>query len=444
MSAHASREDFWQATAKSTIKERCKAIFNQELLSDVKFIVRDSQSERESRKTIPAHKFVLAINSEVFFAMFYGELPETKDSVEISECEYESVLELFRFMYSDEANLKPNNVMDVLYLAKKYMLPSLAHKCSVFLQENLDASSVFYVLSDAKRYEEKDLVAHCWKVIEKETGEAVISDGFATVERSILEELVKNDSLNISELALFKAIHYWAEKACEKQGVAAVGSVKRRILGERVVKGIRFPRMTKKEFSDVVLDCDILTQDETNCVIKYLNSVLKVPVGFSNKRRAGHRNVLSRFRSLNFGWSCCRERPEAILIKVDKSINFHAMRFFGNESFKFVVNMKVKILRGNDLANVTGTFFSKLIRSELGDYRGFEMVLDPPVVLKPNLQYIFNAVISGPTCWYGEGGLSVKAHSGVKFEFVMCRTDSFGSPTCVEAGQFSEFVFTVI
>ena len=136
MSLGAVKNDFWHLTASSTIKERCQAIFNQELLRDVKFaIVRDSQGRSESKK-IPAHKFVLAISSPVFFGMFYGELAETNDSVEIYDCEYESLLELFRFMYSDEANLNPDNVMQLMYLAKKYMLPSLADICSAFLQTN--------------------------------------------------------------------------------------------------------------------------------------------------------------------------------------------------------------------------------------------------------------------------------------------------------------------
>jgi len=39
----------------------------------------------------------------VFFATFYGELAETTDSVEIPDCEYESLLEFFRFIYTDEA-----------------------------------------------------------------------------------------------------------------------------------------------------------------------------------------------------------------------------------------------------------------------------------------------------------------------------------------------------
>ena len=168
---------------------------NPELLSDVNFVVCDSQGES---KTIPAHKFVLAISSPVFFAMFFGKVAEIKDPVEISDCEYD-------------------NVMQLLYLSKKYMLPTLAEKCSAFLQENLNALNLFHILPDAQKYEEKDFMNHCWKLIETETEEAVKSEGFVTVERSALEELVEKNSLNIKEVELFEAIDCWAEKECEKQ-----------------------------------------------------------------------------------------------------------------------------------------------------------------------------------------------------------------------------------
>ena len=92
----------------------------------MKFLVRKSDGESESKEVISAHKFVLSIGSPVFEAMFYGELAETRDSIELPDCEYESLLELFRYMYSDEVNLSGSNVMEVLYLAKKYMVPSLA------------------------------------------------------------------------------------------------------------------------------------------------------------------------------------------------------------------------------------------------------------------------------------------------------------------------------
>ena len=176
-------------------------------------------------KKIPAQKFLLAISSPVFYAMFYGELAEKKDSIDVSDCDHESLLELYRFVYSDEVNLNADNVMQVLHLAKKYMLPSLADKCSDFLRENLDASNVFHVLPGAQKYEEKDLENHCWEVIDKDTDEAVKSDGFVTMEKSVLEELVERDPLNVREVELFKAVDCWATKECKKQGLAAEGSL---------------------------------------------------------------------------------------------------------------------------------------------------------------------------------------------------------------------------
>ena len=86
----ATVEENWQ-TKRSTIVERTTFIFNNQLLSDVKFVVPASTGESESKKVIPAHKFVLAISSPVFFAMFYGQMTETTDSIELPDCEYESL-----------------------------------------------------------------------------------------------------------------------------------------------------------------------------------------------------------------------------------------------------------------------------------------------------------------------------------------------------------------
>ena len=303
MSLSGASEDYWSATTRCTIRERCKFMFNNELLSDVKFVVRDSEGRSESMKKIPAHKFLLAISSPVFYAMFYGELAEKKDSVDISDCDHESLLELFRFVYSDEVNLNADNVMQVLYLAKKYMLPSLADKCKTFLGENLDASNVFHVLPAAQKYEEKDLEDHCWKVIDNQTEEAVKSDGFVTIKNSLLKELVERDSLNVKEVELFKAVDCWAAEECKMRGLKAEGSLKRRILGERIVKAIRFPLMEEKEFVEVVLDSEILTARESFDMVQYFISVLKVPEGFSESPRA----------------ACCRQRmPTIVSTKTSK------------------------------------------------------------------------------------------------------------------------------
>ena len=440
MSLDARRKDFWQSASRSTIKDRCKSIFNQEFLSDVKFVVRESQGGSESKIKIPAHKLVLAISSPVFYAMFYGELAETKDSVEISDCEYESLLELFRFIYSDEANFTPDNVMQLMYLAKKYMLPSLADKCAAYLKENLGASNVFTVLPDAQKYEEKDLLEHCWNVIEKETEEALKSDAFMTVESSVLWEMVEKDSLNIKEVELFKAVDRWAEKQCEKQGLAAEGSAKRRILGERIVKGIRFPLMEEKEFVSVVLDCDILTKNECFDMMKYFNSVLEIPVGFSGERRTGQLNVISRFSLLLKGLNYFSGYSNSIRLCVDKNIKLHSLRLFGSESGKYSVSLSVFDPSGVSIINVDEKFSSKLIQSEMGNYHGIEIDIEPPAALQGNREYRFSATITGPPSWYGKSGKPTVQLAGVNFTF-RNRGDGY---TNVNQGQFPEFTFTVL
>ena len=47
----------------------------------------------------------------------------------------------------------------------------------------------------------------------------------------------------MTEVELFKAVDRWAIKECERQGMTSDGRTKRRILGEDIVNGIRFPLM---------------------------------------------------------------------------------------------------------------------------------------------------------------------------------------------------------
>ena len=80
---------------------------------------------------------------------------------------------------------------------KKYIVPSLTNKCAEYLEEKLDPSNVFSILPFAQKYEEKSLVDQCWMVIENQTEAAVKSEGFETIERSLIEEVVARDNLSI-------------------------------------------------------------------------------------------------------------------------------------------------------------------------------------------------------------------------------------------------------
>ena len=359
----------WQ-TEILTIRERNEFMFNNDLFSDVKFVVPRVIGENENKRIIPAHKFVLSISSPVFEAMFYGELAETRDSIELPDCEYESLLELFRYMYSDEVSLNGSNVMGVFYLAKKYMVPSLAGKCARYLEHNLDASNVFSILPFAQKYEEKNVVDRCWKVIHEQTAEAVKSGaGFLTIERSLLEAMVERDCLNINEVNLFKAVDLWATNKCEKQGLVADGTTKRHILGDKIVKAIRFPTMKQEDFALVALDSKILTTEEIVSVIKRINLVSSIPVSFPETKRSGFVGEIQRccrFDSVSYNsWSYGSSR-DCVNFSSDRDVALHGLCLYGKENYSYWVDLEIKITKNKALlVSKAGWFESEILQTTL-------------------------------------------------------------------------------
>ena len=89
-SAAASRdctlEQDWQSS-KICVRDRNAAMCNNELMADVYFLVSNSGCEP---RRFPAHKYVLATGSTVFYAMFYGSLAETRLEIQVPDVEPEA------------------------------------------------------------------------------------------------------------------------------------------------------------------------------------------------------------------------------------------------------------------------------------------------------------------------------------------------------------------
>ena len=426
-------EENWQSKC-SAVAERTTFIFNTELLSDVKFLVPASSDESESKKEIPAHKLVLAISSPVFYAMFYGQMAETNDTIELPDCEYESLLEMFRYLYSDKVNLSGSNVMQVLYLANKYMVPSLAEKCTEYLRRNLKASNVFCILPHAQKFEDRDLKDRCWKVIEEETEEAVTSDEFITVERSLVETVVKREVLNVKEVELFKAVDRWATEQSKRQGITPDGESKRRILGEEIVKAIRFPLISQQEFATVV-DAELLTVKEVGSMMKHYNGVLTRSLPFVQAPRKKPIHGCQRFRVRNpplLRWAYCGTRPDCMTFSVNKPIMLHGVLHFGSEGGNYTVSMEVKdTTDGSSLVKQSGSYTSE--KDKTCSCYGFSVQLDRPVRLMENKMYRLESLIKGPKSWYGTEGQTSVECQGVVFTFYASLDPGRSSETI---GQF--------
>ena len=400
---------------------------------------------------IPAHKFVLSICSPVFFAMFCGEMAEKSDSIDLPDCEHDGVLEMLRYMYSEEVKLNESNVMQVLYVAKKYILPSLVDECIDFLQRNLDPTNVFCVLSHAQQYDESNVVDRCWELIDRKTEEVVKAEEFATIERSLLEAVVQRDQLTISEVELFQAVDVWATKECERQGLAADGSVKRRILGEQIVKGIRFPAMEEKEFASAVVDCNILTNKELRDLVKHFNGVLTTSLSFPEDRRVGTWKSCCRFDELvpfdiESGWSYDNSvEPDCIEFWVDKDVVLQGIRFFGSQDNRYCVAMFIKEYRNDELLLDLDPehFVSRPLPFKEKKIEVFDVLFDP-IALRKSKHYIVAACLDGPNSCYGSDGRNTVSCHGVTFHFKDYQTAKPIDATSVVCGQFAEFFFNPV
>ena len=234
-------------------------------------------------------------------------------------------------------------------------------------------SNIFSVLLHAQKFEVKDLEDQCWEVIKTKAMEAVNSDEFVTLERSLVETVVKMEKLCIKEVELFKTVDRWATKEIESRGLTPGSNTKRQVLGEDIVKAIRFPLMSRKEFASIVPNCNILTMKEVGIMTKYFNSVLTTPMSFTKLSRFGPKQKCFRFEKVSEPFSFGKNFQvskvfSSITVSTSKSIFLQGVKLFGRErgSYTADVNVTEDVECSSSLVRQCGTYLSKKEKSHRG------------------------------------------------------------------------------
>jgi BTB/POZ domain-containing protein 3/6 len=324
--------------------ERNRHMFNNSDMSDISFTCEGSD------KTFYAHKYVLATSSAVFHAMFYGGLAVKDSIVHLSDTNEESLEQFLRFLYTEECTLTGDNVVATMYLAKKYIIPSLNKKCVNFLLENLNPENALDVSEQAARFDEKKLEKRCWKVIEYKTGNVVASDSFNNISQTTLAKLLKRDILKIAEVELFQAVLKWIDFQCSRKNLEPTGDNRRSIIGEAIYD-FRFFDMSQKDFVEHVSKSGLLTSDELVPIYEEflgINSPALKLKKLPNRKQAGIVRY-SRFlavqgtKLVGYGDWLCGSIPDRLRFSVNKEVSLLGVRLFGdqNES-KYQVTFEVK------------------------------------------------------------------------------------------------------
>ncbi|XP_062536148.1 BTB/POZ domain-containing protein 6-B isoform X2 [Armigeres subalbatus] len=422
----------WQAT-KSTVRERNAAMFNNDLMADIRFIVGTD----EQVQTIPAHKYVLATGSSVFYAMFYGGLAENKQEIKVPDVEPNAFLTLLKYLYCDEIHLEADNVLATLYVAKKYIVPHLARACVNYLETSLTAKNACLLLSQSRLFEEPELMQRCWEVIDAQAEMAIKSEGFVDIDLKTFETILARETLNCKEIHLFEAALNWAHAACTKIDIEPTSNNKRQVLGQALYL-VRIPTMSLEEFANRVAQLGILTNQETIDIFLNFTAKNKPKLTFPIKSRAGlktqvcHRFASCAYRSNQWRY---RGRCDSIQFSVDKRIFIVGFGLYGSSTGAADYEVKIELKRlGRVLAENCTKFFSD------GSSNTFHVFFETPIQIEPECFYTASVVLDGTELsFFGQEGMSEVSVGTVTFQF-QCSSESTNG-TGVQGGQIPELIF---
>ncbi|XP_031562041.1 BTB/POZ domain-containing protein 6-B-like [Actinia tenebrosa] len=431
----------WQ-TKLSSFKERNMYAYDKSLFFDVELSVMDANGDKV---TIPAHKYVLAISSPVFEAMFYGELAETGRTIELPECTKEGLQEMLRYVYSDEVNLTGSNVLEVLYVAEKYMLPFLKEKCEEYLEKELKPEDVFYVLPQIRN---EKVEQKCWDILDNDAERAVYSEAFLNISKEMLCKVLGRDTMSIDEVVLFQAVEKWALNKLKEKGLEENRKNKRAVLGEEVIKLIRFPLMSETEFAEKVLPCGILKMDEVTEVIRFFKKLALLTSSFSNTIRGKCKSnnycftPNTRFDSLaaptgiGSAWAYTSTKSDAIDFKVNKPLSLAGITLFGSNGSTYTVSLS--LYKSDEKIRQVCTSIP-IVSKQMSGYHGLNIMLGEPVPLEPNVVYTIEAKISGPSSYYGHLGKTTVHFEDIVITYL--NSNKSTNSTTAQRGQFHSLAF---
>ncbi|KAI6211670.1 BTB domain-containing protein [Aphelenchoides besseyi] len=415
--------------------------------SDVIFIVGSE------RKSIPAHKYILSIGSEVFAAMFHNpHFQQTRQSVqeiEIPDIESQIFSIVLEYFYKDKMQLSSDNVMAILYAARKYAIQPLESACIDYLKLNLNSTNAFLILSQSRLFDLSDLARSALEFIDHESAEAFRSDAFLDIDQSILIQVISRDTLRISELSLYQSCILWATSKCTKENLLTTRESMRQVLGDALFQ-IRFPLMSLREFTTQVVQsptCLLTDREMVEIFIHFGSNELltndaseSTESRFCTRRRCqmyGRELVINRFQRVEQRWGYTGSF-DRIKFSVDVPIFITALGLYGSLTANATYNVVIEITDCSITKSIART---ELKFESNGTEEPFRIPFAEPVEITPGCTYIASALLKGPDSFYGSKGLRriarqtihAKASNAVTFLFTFAAGTNNG--TSVDDGQ---------
>eukprot|EP01097_Dermamoeba_algensis_P004138 TRINITY_DN2751_c0_g1_i1.p1 TRINITY_DN2751_c0_g1~~TRINITY_DN2751_c0_g1_i1.p1 ORF type:complete len:576 (-),score=105.01 TRINITY_DN2751_c0_g1_i1:173-1900(-) len=195
-----------------------------------------------------AHKIVLASQSEVFRAMFYGGMKEAKQSeIYIPDVDPNIFHIMLQFFYSGSFSFTSAEVLPLIAAASLYGVEGLKEGCL----KRLDLSNCLQLLTAAHTYHEKELTQTCLKFIWKFAPSVFLLESFQEIPKDLLTKILESDELEADEICVFRAALSWLKSNTGEQSAEGDETLR----PDEVWSLVRFPLISGQELISEVKPC---------------------------------------------------------------------------------------------------------------------------------------------------------------------------------------------
>ncbi|CAH1783207.1 unnamed protein product [Owenia fusiformis] len=419
-----------------SIIERYEGLFNSQSMSDIQFSFDVTEGPM-----VYAHKVILGAASDVFKSMFYGELKETSNVIDIPDISRNVFLEIMRCIYYGEVKLNPENVLEVLYGAKKYQVLELAKLCKKYLDEKMDIENVCILLDAALTFNEGSLKEKCLEKIADDTVDVLATDAFLEISKGALGHILDQDVLKVnSEVDVFQAVVRWAENACRTQNLEPSGQTMREMIGDPIFK-LRLYPLTPEQLEKYIVPSGILHLQEMSDLINSFSTgeydILKFSKGNRKEVNKTKIYVCNRYRSHikgdSSGWPCSGHKYDALQFRVNKSIILLGMGVFlpyKEKAYNFTANIEILNIDKDSLYKAKHEFTQADVT--YGDVLHC-LKFEKTVKIESNQIYSIKALLEGPNTYFTESTNTAPSAANVGFTFLDHPDSDNG--TCSRQGQ---------
>lgn len=240
------------------------------VLTDGELTVRSELFPEVPERKFRCHKLFLAMRSEVFNAMFYGDLAE-QGTVEVVDVHPDGFGMMLKYLYSGKAYLKDiEGALHCRAAARKYLVTQLVQGCTDYIKKKLNASNICSYLNYYARTREPDMdvdvVNRVLTSSEQEALKVLSSEELVLAEEYTIDYILENIK-RVDEIRVAEALMRWAQEQCVKSfGCEKPLEVKD--LMRSFFSKLRFLAMTAEDLIAGPAAWGIMDAEECLCVLR--------------------------------------------------------------------------------------------------------------------------------------------------------------------------------